>query len=525
MEQIVPILLFFAGLWIGGAIVWFIMNLKIQQAADQAKAAGEADRAAIGERLHAKEAQVEQLRAELDAQAIEVSRLRSEVKSESEKRASAEERSARAVELHKLVGERDGQITSMQSELSKLQMAKAELEARLEDARKSADEKLAIIQEASETFSDTFKALSAEALKNNNQAFLELAGTALAGVSESGSVSTSVQSYSIEQLVRPMMESLQRVDARIQEIEQAGGGGDALASLAEQVRTLATTQVALQRETAGLASVLRAPAVRGRWNEMQLQRVVEIAGMEQHCDFVEHDPGSGEPVMLIKLPNKRHIVVDSRVSLAAYWEAMESGDEQYRSSKLQEHAAEVRHQLTRLAGRAYSEQFRPEPDFVVSFLPGESFFSAAVSQDPALVEFGAAQKVLLATPLTLIALLKAVAYGWSQEKIAENAHAISELGRSLYDRLRVLTENFHDVQRHLQRTNTSFNRAVGMLETRVLDGARRFKELGAASDGELESPALVDTVPQSIHALDVAVPANGEVEHEEPVPEPVKRRK
>ena len=511
MEPLVSILLFFAGLWIGGAIVWFVMNMKIQQAAERAKAEGEGERAALAERLAGKETQVEQLRTELDGEAIEVARLRGEIKSESEKRAAAEERSARAAELHKLVEQRDQRITELQAELTQLRATKAELDAHLEDARRSADEKLAIIQEASEKFSDAFRALSAEALKNNNRVFLDMAGAALSGTDPSRRLDITGLSTSTVEMLGPVLESLERVNSRIQQIEQAGAGG-ALLNLAEQVNTLAATQAAIQRDTASLASLLKTPSVRGRWTELQLQRVVEMAGMQQHCDFVEHDPGSGEPVMIIKLPNGRHVVVDARLSLAAYWQAMESADEMQRTEKLQEYAAEIRHQLTRLGGKAYWEQFEPAPEFVISFVPGESFFGAAVAQDPSLIEFGAAQKVLLATPLTLIALLKAIAYGWKQERIAEDAQAISEIGRTLYERLRVLAEGLQQVQRHLQQTNGSFNQVVGVLETRVLSEARRLREFGAASDNDIDSPAYIDTVPRSIQALDLVVPDELETE-------------
>lgn len=349
---------------------------------------------------------------------------------------------------------------------------------------------------------DTFKALSADALRESNESFLNLANERLGTLQEKAHGDLQLREQKIAELVRPLQESLSKVDQKIHTLEQ--NRLSAYASLEQHLQSMATTQAHLHSETNNLVKALRAPTVRGRWGEIQLKRVVEMAGMLEYCDFLQQETTTNDtggrlrPDMIVKLPNKKNVVVDSKAPLSAYLEALEATDEKTRVERLVHHARQIRTHMNQLGQKGYWDQFKPTPEFVVLFLPGETFFSAALEQDPSLIEFGVEQKVILATPTTLIALLRAVAYGWRQEQLAENAQKISEEGKKLFERMNVLASYINSIGKGLNGALDSYNKAVRSIESRIMPAARRFSELGIGHGQEIDVLNIIESTPSSL---------------------------
>jgi len=363
---------------------------------------------------------------------------------------------------------------------------------------------LFLARQAKAQMSEHFKSLALDILQNNSKTFVQIAKGELEKAQSLVAGDLDKRQQAVDNLVKPVRESLDKLDTRIHDLENARVG--AYERLTEQVRSLAETQNYLHAETGKLVQALRSPIVRGRWGEVQLRRVVELAGMVDHCDFVEQqtvttEDGRLRPDLIIYLPGGKTIVVDSKTPLNAYLEALEAKDEATRVARLERHAAQVRDHIEKLSRKAYWEQFPTAPELVVLFLPGEVFFSAALERDPLLIEFGADRRIILATPTTLIALLRAVSYGWKQEKLAQNALAISQLGQELYKRLSDLGGHFSGLSRSLNACVNAFNRVAGNIESRVFVTARKFHDLGAAADGvEIEPLQQVEQIARDIQA-------------------------
>ena len=402
----------------------------------------------------------------------------------------------------------DAELIAAKAELARFQQlqneliaSKARLESTLELERKSGKEKVELVTQASEELRNAFKAMASDALKNNNLSFLELAKASLEKFQTEAKGDLEARQKAVTDLVAPVHESLNKVDAQIQQMEVARG--KAYGDLHAQVQSLITTQEELQSETGNLVKALRTPNVRGRWGEIQLRRVVEIAGMLSYCDFSEQETVNTEsgrlrPDLVVKLPGGKNVVVDAKAPLQAYLEAFEAEDEHTRKACLANHARQVYDHMLRLSAKSYWEQFEATPEFVVMFLPGETFFSAALEQDPSLIERGVMARVIPASPTTLIALLKAVAYGWNQEKLARNAQQISALGKELHDRLRNLAGHVTSVGANLDRAVDAYNKAVGSLESRVLVSARKFAELGASVAEDIPELEPIETTARAL---------------------------
>ncbi|HEX2070295.1 MAG TPA: DNA recombination protein RmuC [Thermoleophilaceae bacterium] len=385
-------------------------------------------------------------------------------------------------------------------------VAYALMRGRIEHERQIAEDKVRSVTDARDELANQFTALSTAALEQNSARFLQLAEQQLKTQQTAGTAELESRKRDVAQLVKPVEDKLEQFGRVIREIEkdraQAYGG------LNRQLREVAETQQRLHSETSNLVTALRAPHVRGRWGEVQLKRVCEMAGMLAYCDFFEQqtvagDSGALRPDVVVKLPGGKDVVVDAKTPLSAYLDAIEAKDETEREAHLDNYARHVREHIQKLSAKSYAAQFDSSPEFVVMFLPGEVFYSAALERMPDLIERSVEESVLIATPTTLIALLKAVAYGWRQERMAESAREVQTIGRELYQRLGKLSERFVTLGRRLDSSVKAYNDTVATLDTRVLVSARRFDQLGAAPDGaELASPPPVEISARRLRAVE-----------------------
>jgi DNA recombination protein RmuC len=409
----------------------------------------------------------------------------------------------RLSELRALAAQRDGTFAQLQQELTAARQECVKVSAELAAARLLSAEKLALLQSAETKLRDAFAALSSDALKRNNEAFLQLARASLTEFQRTATLDLDGRQKAIATMVEPLKESLTKVDAKLHEVER--GRASTQAQLSEQIRSLTQAQHLLHSETNRLSRALRSPNVRGQWGELQLRRVLENAGMVQGSHYEIKESAIGDdrrltPDVVVKLPGGKNVVVDAKVPLTAYLDATECDDEGAREPKLRDHARQVKEHVVRLASKSYWAHFQPTPDIVVMFLPGEGLLAAALQHDPALLDFSMGRGVMLASPLTLIALLRAIAYGWQQETVAKNAMEISELGRNLYERIAKLAEHFENVGRSLAKSVEAYNSAVGTLESRVLVTARRLKDKGVTAAEEFPEPATIDHTPRPLGA-------------------------
>ena len=429
------------------------------------------------------------------------SRLRAQVQS---RLIDAAERAQRAeveaAELRKQGDLERAELMHVRDALADAAHAQAVAETRVEETTKHLDEQKALLAQARHELTETFKALSGEALKTNNEAFLNLAKSSFETLRAEAKGELSQRQQAIDDLVKPLQGALQRYEDQVHQMERSRQS--AYGGLDQHLKQLADSHQRLQQETSNLVKALRAPNVRGRWGEITLKRVAELAGMIAHCDFFEQetvttDDGRLRPDMVIRLPGGRQIVVDAKAVLSAYLEAHETSDDGLRLEHFRRHATQVRTRMDQLSAKAYWNQFSQTPEIVVLFLPVEHFLSAAQEHDPALTEDGFSRRVIVATPTTLIALLHAAAYGWRQEQLSQSAQQAGQLGKELYERISVLAEHLEGIGQALTKSVHVYNKAIGSLETRILPAARKFKDLGIASDKEIPLLEAIEAAPRA----------------------------
>lgn len=440
---------------------------------------------------------VARLEARLEERDRDVRNLREQLQAETEKRE------------HESVDSK-AQLEALSRDVTSLREERARATADLEAERKARAEAATAFEQFDARLRDAFGALASQALQYNNQTFLDLAKTKFSELRQSTTADFEARQARIDQMVQPIQDGLTQIKTKLQEFDHIRTSADS--RIQELLGQMTASQQQLRSETQNLVTALRTPQGRGQWGEMQLRRVVELAGMVEHCDFVEQETYQADghqlrPDLLVRLPGEKIVVVDSKAPLLAYLDALDARDEITRRSLLEQHAEQVRTHVLKLAEKGYARELAEAPDFVVLFLPGEAFFSAACLQDPALLEFAIGKGVIPASPTTLVTLLKAVAYGWKQERVAQNAEDIRQLGQTLHDRIRVFAEHLVKLRKGLASAVTAYNGAVGSLENRVMPAARKFRDLDVGED-EIEFLDPVDEVPRPLAAPELRTEAD-----------------
>ncbi|WP_203472779.1 DNA recombination protein RmuC [Dissulfurispira thermophila] len=458
------------GLLIGGIVAWFIAKSRLKGEHSQ---------------------QIYQIHADYSRQLTEI-----------EGRAKGAE--AVVNELRQQIQQKESDINQLRAELDSEKQQRIETATRLEEAQRNLDEQKALIELMKTELTDTFKAHASAALRSSNEDFLRLASEHLGKILSETKGKLGEHKEALNGTIKPLQEMLKRYEEQIQQIEKHRH--ESFGSLAQQIRSLSSMQEQLQKETSNLVTVLRRPKVSGSWGEIGLRRVAELAGMTAYCDFYEQESVSTDdrrlrPDMIVRLPNGREIVVDAKAPVDAYLNAVSASSEEERKKAIANYILQIRNHMNTLSSKAYWDQFKQSPEIVVMYLPGESFFSAALEHDHKLIEDGSAKKVIIATPTTFIALLKAIAYGWQQEQVTKSAQEISNLGKELYDRFSIVLDHFSKTGIAIKKAVESYNEGVRSMESRLIPSLRKFRELGVSSQKEMPSSQEISQSVKNIEHL------------------------